>query len=230
MKFDNSIEGTPPAGRPIHKMSEHGVQWYCLYLRYNGWTSAQCPESSAIPTAPTLKLKVATIEVDGVVFETIQTISTHRSNSGQQLTKTMFATSNQINSSTIDVTVVPSYVHLYSGAWSPSPLDPPMSGTIPSIASGACYHSACHGFAAAASPIKPPTSNTVTNGSFLLEPSKGSGMMGYIGVAFAQVGQGFIIEISKPVYPGNRSQQLGAEAWGVEVGDTMVYTLVLTES
>ena len=103
-----------------------------------------------------------------------------------------------------------------------------MSGAIPSIKSGACYHSACHGFTAAgsvaldASKTISSAGASVTNGSFVLEPAKGSGMSGYIGVAFAQVGQEFIVEVSKP-----GGTLLDAEVWGVEVGDTMVYTLVL---
>ena len=199
--------------------------------------------------------QVARLEVGGVALEASQTLRT-RANAG--LSKTMFATSNQINSSTIIIDVVAASVNLWSGVWSPSPvrppaaactrlahlltrlpdrararphlkikLDPPMSGSIPSIKSGACYHSGCHGFTAAGSATLGASHTAsagaaVTNGSFILEPAQGSGMTGYIGVAFAQVGQEFIVEVSKP-----GGSLLNAEVWGVEVGDTMVYTLVL---
>lgn len=141
---------------------------------------------------------------------------------GAGLSKTMFATSNQINSTTLDVVVVTDSVNLWSGSWNPSPLAPPMSGKIPSIASGACYRSGCHGFTAELDSSDPAPR---VNGSFVLEAAEGSGMTGYVAIAFAQVGQEFIVERSEGGNAGVGS--LDSDMWGVEVGDTMVYTLVL---
>ena len=53
-------------------------------------------------------------------------------------------------------------------------------------------------------------------------------MDGYVGIAFAQVGQEFIVERSAPVEPP-KDNPLLSDMWGVEVGDTMVYTLVFKE-
>jgi hypothetical protein len=146
-----------------------------------------------------------------------------RPRSGAALSKTMFMTSNQINSTTVVVEV--SDVNLWSGAWSPSPLAPPMNGIIPSIASGACYRSGCHGFLAALDPLIP---GDRVNGTFILKPAVDAGFGGYVGIAFAQVGQEFIIERSAPGSMPVGS--LDADAWGVEVGDTMVYAVVLDQT
>jgi hypothetical protein len=83
--------------------------------------------------------------------------------------------------------------------------------------------SGCHGFTAQLAP-----GGSRTNGSFILEPATGSGMNGYVGIAFAQVGQEFIVERSAPVEPP-KDNPLLSDMWGVEVGDTMVYTLVFKE-
>jgi hypothetical protein len=68
----------------------------------------------------------------------LHVVQTLRLRSRPGISKTMFATSNQINSSTLAVEVLPTSVHLWEGAWSPGPLDPPMNGIIPPIKSGAC--------------------------------------------------------------------------------------------
>ena len=69
---------------------------------------------------------------------TLRVVQTLRHSVTAGLSKTMFATSNQINSSTTTVEVLPTSVHLWEGVWTPGPMDPPMNGIIPSIKSGAC--------------------------------------------------------------------------------------------
>jgi hypothetical protein len=120
---------------------------------------------------------------DGHPLQVVQTLR-HRVRAG--MSKTMFATSNQINSTTVTVEVLPADLHLWEGAWAPSPLDPPMDGLIRSIASGACYRSGCHGFTAK---LTAPLPAGRVNGSFILETASGSGVPGYVGIAFAQVGR-----------------------------------------
>ena len=101
-----------------------------------------------------------------------------------------------------------------------------MNAKIPSIASGACYRSGCHGFTAELDPLVPPGNRV--NGSFILKPAADAGFGGYVGIAFAQVGEEFILERSAP---GNMPVgSLSSHAWGVEVGDTMVYAVVLSQS
>ena len=75
----------------------------------------------------------------------LRVVQTLRHSVTAGLSKTMFATSNQINSSTITVEVLPTSVNLWEGTWAPGPMDPPMNGVIPSIKSGACCEtlSAC---------------------------------------------------------------------------------------
>jgi hypothetical protein len=69
------------------------------------------------------------------------------------------------------------------------------------------------------------------NGSFILEPAAGNGMNqsmnGYVGIAWVQNGQDFIVERSEPKMSPQKRPSLDGDMWGVEIGDTMVFTLVL---
>ena len=82
--------------------------------------------------------------------------------------------------------------------------------------------SGCHGFTAQLAP-----GGSRTNGSFILEPATGSGMNGYVGIAWVQNGQDFIVERSEPKMSPQKRPSLDGDMWGVEIGDTMVFTLVL---
>ena len=80
----------------------------------------------------------AVAQLRGVGATPLHVVQTLRLRSSVGISKTMFATSNQINSSTLSIEVLPKSVNLWEGAWAPGPLDPPMNGIIPSIKSGAC--------------------------------------------------------------------------------------------
>ena len=63
--------------------------------------------------------RLPVLDHHGLVFENAQTLTITTST---RLTKTMFVSSNQVNSGTVDVVVAPDSVHQWAGAWNPSPV------------------------------------------------------------------------------------------------------------
>lgn len=101
---------------------------------------------------------------------------------GEPLTGITFSYQNSFNSSTESIMFNANAINLFSGMWSPSPLEAPMNGEIPSIKS----HKLNYGFRAVVDPLK-PAGKTALNGSFSLAPQADVNFTGFAGYAFAMM-------------------------------------------
>ena len=142
---------------------------------------------------------------------------------GAALTGVTFSFLNQFNSTTEPIQFVDSSVQLFAGAWAPSPLAPPLSGSLPPVKGNALRY----GFRAEVDPLVPPGNRI--NGTFQLRPapnagnlSQGFAAFGFVLVPVGAGRQEFIVQTE-----GATWDELASESYTVMVGGEVVVTVLL---
>ena len=142
---------------------------------------------------------------------------------GAALTGVTFSFLNQFNSPPEPIQFVDSSVQLFAGAWAPSPLAPPLSGSLPPVKGNALRY----GFRAEVDPLVPPGDRI--NGTFQLRPapnagnlSQGFAAFGFVLVPVGAGRQEFIVQTE-----GATWDELASQSYTVMVGGEVVVTVLL---